>query len=89
MNDSATLAASLQIGRDTQLTLNLSTEYGSCVWLAEPRHNGEPGSLNIQAGETFAVAGLSGRFIAPHPELKRLWFVRFSEDIKPYSSALR
>ena len=86
VNDSATLAASLRVNRNAQpFTLNLSTDYGNGLWLAEPRQSSStPRTLSIQAGEIFEVTGLSGRFISPHPELKRLWFVQFAQDVKPY-----
>ena len=83
VNDSATLPASLPAIRHTQpFALNLSTDYGAGLWLAEPRVNqSTPGPLNIRAGEVFETAGLKGTFVAVHPQLERLWFVQFDGDI--------
>jgi S-adenosylmethionine:tRNA ribosyltransferase-isomerase len=79
VNTSATLPASLPAnGRFGAFTLNLSTRYADRLWLAEPRwHAAKPGPLPLQAGETFEVAGMSARLVAPYPGLPRLWFVAF------------
>jgi S-adenosylmethionine:tRNA ribosyltransferase-isomerase len=81
-NRSATLPASLPAnGQSGEFTLNLSTHYGSGLWLAEPRHcPARPGFLPISAGDEIQVATLSACFVSPFPGLPRLWFVQFSGD---------
>lgn len=83
VNRSATLNASLPAEvRSGPFVLNLSTYYGGDVWLSEPRRShAEPGPLPLKAGEKAAVAGVSATFLHPYPELPRLWFVRFEEDV--------
>lgn len=84
VNESATLPASLPaFGREGQFTLNLSTHFGRGLWIAEPRYSSaQPGPLPIYAGETFQLAGLPARFVAPYPGLKRLWFIVTQGDLK-------
>lgn len=79
VNTSATLPASLPASaRFGAFTLNLSTRYADRLWLSEPRWDAaRPGPLPLQAGETFEVAGMAGRLVAPYPDLPRLWFVAF------------
>ena len=84
VNRSATLPASLQAtGKRGSFTLNLSTNYGAGLWLAEPRLGpAEPGPLpNLSAGDVFEVGGGEGRLIAPYPGLARLWFVHIDGDV--------
>ena len=83
VNRSATLGSSLTAeGSPGHFVLNLSTDYGGGVWLAEPRRSlGRPGPLPLTPGETFAAAGLRGTFLHPYPGLPRLWFVRFKGDV--------
>jgi S-adenosylmethionine:tRNA ribosyltransferase-isomerase len=85
INQSATLPASLpaQIP-GTRFILNLSTNYGGGLWLAEPRHSPtEPGPLpDLSAGDIIDVAGVKARLTAQFPGLPRLWFVRFKGDIR-------
>lgn len=84
VNRSATLAASLQAsGKSGPFILNLSTNYGAGLWLAEPRLGpNEPGPLPaLSAGEIFEIAGGEGRLIAPYPGLPRLWFVHIDGDV--------
>ncbi len=83
VNRSSTLAASLPVnGKSGSFTLNLSTNYGSGLWLAEPRLSpAMPGPLSeISAGERIQAAGIEARFIAPYPGIPRLWFVQFEAD---------
>ena len=82
LNRSATLPASLSArGPSGEFTINLSTHYGSGLWLAEPRQRPAcPGFLPIKAGDEIQVAATSARFVAPFPGLPRLWFVQFSGD---------
>src|SRR5689334_16435471 len=53
VNESATLPASLPAtGSPGQFIVNLATEYGAGIWLAEPRWStGQPGPLPLSAGE--------------------------------------
>lgn len=83
VNRSATLAASLPAtGAIGSFILNLSTFYGSGVWLAEPRWSPAlPGPLPLQAGQSLTVAGLPATLIAAHPGIERLWFVRIAGDV--------
>ena len=82
VNRSATLAASLTAtGFLGHFVLNLSSEYGGGVWLAEPRRRFDAPGLLPVSGDTFAAAGLRGTFLRPYPGLPRLWFVRFEGDV--------
>jgi S-adenosylmethionine:tRNA ribosyltransferase-isomerase len=84
VNQSATLPASLPAeGKMGQFILNLSTDYGAGLWLAEPRRSpAQPGPLaSLAAGDTINVAGSFARIIAPFPGLPRLWFIQFSSDV--------
>ena len=86
VNRSATLAASLPAtGPKSKglgnFRLNLSTNYGSGLWLAEPRWSSDrPGPLPLTTGETIDVGGQPAQMIAPHPELSRLWWVQMDAD---------
>ena len=83
VNESATLAASLPAsGSPGAFLLNLSTNYGAGVWLAEPRWSAaEPGPIPLRAGEEIELSGLTGRMLSTHPGLERLWFVRIEGDV--------
>lgn len=83
VNRSATLPASLPAeGSPGDFRLNLSTDYGDGLWLAEPRWSAEtPGPLPLARGEEIAVAGLPARVGAAHPGLPRLRFVRIEGDV--------
>ena len=83
VNDSATLAASLPAdGSAGPFIVNLSTHYGGGLWVAEPRWSAsEPGPLPLASGETFELAGMAARLVAPYPGLPRLWFVRIEGDV--------
>jgi len=85
VNRSATLPASLPaVGKAGPLLLNLSTNYGNGLWLAEPRwQHDQPGPLPLRAGETVAVGEMTLQLLAPHPGLPRLWFVRGEGDLCP------
>jgi S-adenosylmethionine:tRNA ribosyltransferase-isomerase len=82
VNRSATLPASLPAhGRMGAFLLNLSTDYGGGIWLAEPRPSaGSPGPLPLDPGETVTAAGIPVTMIAPYPGISRLWFIRFRGD---------
>lgn len=84
VNRSATLPASLPASANgLDFTLNLSTDYGAGLWLAEPRLSpAQPGLVpNLAQGSEIEAAGVPARLIAPFPGLPRLWFVQFSGDI--------
>ncbi len=82
VNRSATLAASLSAtGTVGDFQLNLSTNYGNGLWLAEPRWASDrPGPLPLASGETIYVGGQAAQLIAPHPGLPRLWWVQMDGD---------
>ena len=84
VNASATLPASLPAeGSLGPFILNLSTNYGSGLWLAEPRWSpGVPGPLPLQEGGTIRLPQLTGRVVAKFPGLDRLWFVHFEGDVE-------
>lgn len=83
VNRSATLPASLSVtGAQGQFLLNLSTNYGDGVWLAEPRWNSsEPGPLPLTPGDRVTTGEQSLQLLAPYPGLPRLWFVRTAADL--------
>ncbi len=83
VNHSATLPASLPAKSAVgDFILNLSTNYGDDLWLAEPRwRSDQPGPLPLAAGELINVAGHSLRLVAPYPGLPRLWFVQAQNDL--------
>ncbi len=84
VNRSATLPASLPAMTlsGQPLLLNLSTHYGSNLWLTEPRFSpSEPGPLpGLAPGQSLFVAGVPVRLVSPYPGVNRLWFVRFQTD---------
>jgi S-adenosylmethionine:tRNA ribosyltransferase-isomerase len=84
VNTSATLPANLPANaRFGAFVLNLSTRYAERLWLCEPRWSAaRPGPLPLAAGETFEVAGMSARLVAPYPGLPRLWFVAFEGSVE-------
>lgn len=84
VNESATLPASLPAtGPDGPFVLNLSTEYGPDVWLAEPRHGpGRPGPLPFDDGTEVEVAGAIATVVARYPGIPRLAFFRFDRDVR-------
>ena len=84
VNESATIPASLPAeGSVGKFILNLSTDYGDGLWLAEPRWSAsEPGPLPLTEGETIRLPGLIGRLVSTYPGLKRLWFVRIQGNVE-------
>ncbi len=78
VNESGTLPASLPArGTPGEFWVNLSTEYGRDLWLAEPRWGpGQPGPLPMEPGTSLEVAGLPARWVAPYPGIPRLGFLR-------------
>jgi S-adenosylmethionine:tRNA ribosyltransferase-isomerase len=83
VNRSATLAASLPANaRSGPFRLHLSTDFGSGLWLAEPRRDTTvPGPIPLSEGERFEVAGLAATAVRPYPGLPRLWFVQLDGDV--------
>ena len=83
VNHSATLPASLPAsGAIGNFMVNLSTNYGNGLWLAEPRWgSNQPGVLPLAAGERINVAGIPVRLVTPYPALPRLWFVQAEGDL--------
>ncbi|MEO1288077.1 MAG: S-adenosylmethionine:tRNA ribosyltransferase-isomerase [Chloroflexota bacterium] len=79
VNNSATMPASLPAeGRIGEFRLNLATDYGRGLWLAEPRWSvSQPGPLALKQGDVISVGELQAKLIAPYPNLPRLWFVQF------------
>ena len=62
--------------------MNLSTDYGNGLWLAEPRWSAsEPGPLPLTEGEPIRLPGLIGRLVSPYPGLNRLWFVQIRGNV--------
>ena len=83
VNESATIPASLPAeGSIGKFLLNLSTDYGNGLWLAEPRWSAsEPGPLPLTEGEPIRLPGLIGRLVSPYPGLTRLWFVQIRGNV--------
>jgi S-adenosylmethionine:tRNA ribosyltransferase-isomerase len=84
VNHSATLPASLPArGELGDFLVNLSTDYGDGVWLAEPRwSSAQPGPLPLEPSETITIAGVPARLITSHPGLPRLWFLQTPGDLR-------
>jgi S-adenosylmethionine:tRNA ribosyltransferase-isomerase len=84
VNRSATLPASLPaIAAIGNFRLNLSTDYGRGLWLAEPRWDFDrPGPLPLAVGETIAVAGEPATMLASYPGLPRLRFVQLGDQAR-------
>jgi S-adenosylmethionine:tRNA ribosyltransferase-isomerase len=82
VNRSATLPAALPaeapFGR---FRLDLSTDFGGGLWLAEPRWAvGQPGPLPLEPGMTVRAGPVSARAVGVYPGQPRLWFLRFDRD---------
>ena len=84
VNESATIPTSLPAqGSVGRFLLNLSTDYGNGLWLAEPRWSAsEPGPLPLTEGETIRLPGLIARLVSTYPGLERLWFVRIQGNVE-------
>ena len=83
VNESATLPASLPaVGPFGPFLLNLSTQYGPGLWLAEPRwSHARPGPLPLADGTPVEAGGLAATIVARYPSIPRLAFVRFEGDV--------
>ena len=84
VNESATIPASLPAeGSVGRFVLNLSTNYGDGLWLAEPRWgSSKPGPLPLKEGELVWMSSLIGRLVSQYPGLERLWFVQIHGDVE-------
>jgi S-adenosylmethionine:tRNA ribosyltransferase-isomerase len=84
VNRSAALPASLPArGSVGPFRMNVSTQYGRGLWLAEPRiDHATPGPLPLREGELVDVAGSPCRLITRFPGIPRLWFVKAAEDLR-------
>jgi S-adenosylmethionine:tRNA ribosyltransferase-isomerase len=95
VNTSATVAASLPAsGALGEFIVNLCTNYGRGVWLAEPRWNSaQPGPLPLSPGESLTLARLPARTITPFEGQPRLWFIQIEGDVEQamatYGSPIR
>jgi S-adenosylmethionine:tRNA ribosyltransferase-isomerase len=83
VNESGAMPASLQAhGRLGDFILNLSTNYGRGLWLAEARWSqAKQGPLPLVEGEAFEAAGLPVRLVSTYPGLPRLAFVHIEGDV--------
>ncbi|MCI4365663.1 MAG: S-adenosylmethionine:tRNA ribosyltransferase-isomerase [Thermoplasmata archaeon] len=83
VNQSATLPARLPArGPAGDFFLHLSTQYGSDLWLAEPRWGpAAPGPIPFAPGDALTVGGLPARWIASYPAIPRLGFVQVRGDV--------
>ncbi len=77
VNDSATVPASVPAKGDPgAFTLNVATQFGHRLWLAEPRWSADrPGPLPLDAGDRFETCAGDVGVIAPYPGTDRMWFV--------------
>ena len=84
VNESATISASLPAkGSVGRFVLNLSTNYGEGLWLAEPRWSSDKaGPLPLKEGELVWMPGLIGRLVSEYPGLERLWFVQIHGEVE-------
>jgi S-adenosylmethionine:tRNA ribosyltransferase-isomerase len=84
VNHSATIPASLPAwGNIGSFILNLSTDYGRGLWLAEPRWSAaKPGPLPLEPGERIQVAELKAQMVAPYPGIPDLWFVSIEGNVQ-------
>jgi S-adenosylmethionine:tRNA ribosyltransferase-isomerase len=83
VNESATVAASLPVRLGAEeLLLNLCTEYGRDIWLAEPRRGvATPGPIRLSAGVPLRSEGVEFIAVAPYPGTERLWFFRAAGEV--------
>ena len=96
VNESATVPASLPAERPMgSFILNLSSDYGNGLWVAEPRWSPvEPGPLPfLEEGQHVEIPGLTVRLVSRYPGLERLWFVRINGNVaaalENYGSPIR
>ena len=84
VNESATEPASLgALGPSGPFRASVSTQYGSDLWLIEPRRGfAEPGPLPLAPGDRLEVGGVPGRYVAPFPGIDRLGFFHAEGDLR-------
>ena len=84
VNRSATLPASLSAEGDPgRFIVNLSTDYGRNLWLAEPRWAADrPGPLPLHPGEHFRLGQAEARIVSPFPGIPELWFISTGQDLR-------
>jgi S-adenosylmethionine:tRNA ribosyltransferase-isomerase len=57
--------------------MNVSTRYAAKLWLVEPRWaTDRPGPLPLRPGDHARACDQDVRFVAPYPDVGRLWFVQ-------------
>jgi S-adenosylmethionine:tRNA ribosyltransferase-isomerase len=62
--------------------LNVCTDYGGGVWLAEPRWSvSRPGPVPLVPGEHLSAGGVGFRALGPYPGIERLWFFSGVGDV--------
>ncbi|MGA8302183.1 MAG: S-adenosylmethionine:tRNA ribosyltransferase-isomerase [Thermoplasmata archaeon] len=88
VNESATLPASLPArGPSGEFLLNVCTEYGGGIWLAEPRWSvSGPGPVPMTPGVPIDAGSVRFRPVGAFPGIERLWFYRADGDV---SGAMR
>ena len=84
VTESATIPASLPAeGSVGEFVLNLSTDYGDGLWLAEPHWSSDrPGPMPLKEDELVWMPGLIARLVSSYPGLERLWFVQIHGDVE-------
>ena len=83
VNESATVPASLPARSELgDFRVNLSTQYGRGLWVAEPRWGpGAPGPLPIDDGTALVVGGVRCTVVAHFPGVRRLVFLEAHGDL--------
>jgi len=84
VNESATVPASLPAHSALgNFRVNLSTAYGSDLWVGEPRWGfGQPGPLPLDAGTPLDVGDVPCTLVAGFPGIPRLVFLRARGDLR-------
>ena len=84
VNESATVPASLPArSKVGEFRLNLCTDYGGGVWLAEPRWDyGVPGPVPLVDGEHVVTGSVRFHPLRTYPRIDRLWFFRAEGDVR-------
>jgi S-adenosylmethionine:tRNA ribosyltransferase-isomerase len=83
VNESRTLPASLVVEDGARrFRLNLCTQYGPDIWLAEPRRSfATPGPVSLSPDRALRASGVAFSPITPYPGIDRLWFFRARGDV--------
>ena len=83
VNESATVPASLPARSSLgEFRMNLSTQYGPGLWVAEPRWGpGAPGPLPIEDGAALMVGGVPCTVVTHFPGVRRLVFLEAHGDL--------